>query len=425
MVIQFLAGFFILLLLGVPIAFTLGISAVCLLVTGDVFSPILVSQRVFIGLNSFPLMAIPFFVLAGELMEKGRLTQRLATFAKSLVYHIWGGLGHVIVITGMLFSAISGSGSATTAAIGSVLFSSMHNEGYDRDYSGALIAAAGSIGPIIPPSIGMIIYGVTTNTSVAQLFLSGILPGILCGGLFMAINYYYARKNNYPRGDHRAPIKDIYAATKNAIGPIMLPIIIFGGIFGGVFTPTEAAAVASVYALLLSLFIYKSISACDLPAILIKTVKTTSMVVLIIAFASPVGWAMANQRLPQIIAEGMLQLSSNPLIIMMIINIFLLIVGMFLDAITAVVLLAPVFLAVVQPMGISPLLFGLIMNFNLAIGQITPPVGLCLYVSCPIVDTTLEKISRRIVPFVLAEILVLALIILFPKLFMYIPMLIN
>ncbi|MDR1316167.1 MAG: TRAP transporter large permease [Spirochaetales bacterium] len=421
MILQFFLVFAFFLILGLPIAYTLGMTAVFLLFVSDSFTPLLISQRVFLGLNSFPLLAIPFFMLAGELMERGQLTEKLAEFAKTFVQHIWGGLGHAIILTAMLFATISGSGSATTAAIGSILYKPMKDVGYEDDYAGALIAASGSLGPVIPPGLAFIVYGVITNTSVAKLFLSGVVPGAACGLIFMVMNYFHAKKMNYPRSTVKSTWKERIVAFKKAVPVLMMPLIIFGGIFGGVFTPTEAACVATVYALLYAMLISKSLKFKDIPGVLVKSMKMTAMVVIIMAFASPVGWAMAYNQLPQAIAKGMLAISDNVMVLLLIINFILIIAGMFMDAFTAIVILAPVFLAVVEPLGITPLMFGLIMCFNLSIGQITPPVAVCLYVGASITHTSLEKISRRIIPFVLVMIAVLLSMLVIPDVFMFLP----
>lgn len=412
--------FIILVLLGVPVSFTLGVAAVVVLTVFGGYPLQVVVQRMFTAVDSFSLMAIPFFMLAGSLMDSGGITRRIINFASSLVGHLRGGLAHVVVLTGVVMGGISGSGVADTAAIGSIMVPEMERRGYDKSFSAALTACAGSIGLIIPPSIAMIIYGVTSQVSIGDLFLAGIIPGVLIGVGLMLVSSYVAKKEDYPT-EPIVPNKERLKRFKDAIWALIMPIIIIVGIRCGIFTPTEGGVIAAVYGLFVGMFVYKEISWRDLPQIFSKTVIDTAVVTFLICTASLFGWLLSSERIPQTIAQSILALSSNKYIILLLINVLLLIVGMFLDSGPAIILLAPVLLPLAKSLDVNLVQFGLIMVVNLTIGLLTPPVGTALYVACNISKLPLADVSRSVLKLLPVMLIVLLLITYIPAVTMLIP----
>lgn len=420
MILTLFGGFALFLVFNLPIALSLGLSAVVALkAQGDV--PLLGAvQLMFTATDSFPLMAVPFFMLAGGLMNCGGISERLVRFALSLVGFIRGGLAMVAVLASMFFAGVSGSAAADTAAVGTVLIPSMRKKGYHIEFAAALQAAAGSIGVIIPPSIPMVLVGVIGGISIGGLFLGGFIPGVIIGLTLMAIAYLYAKKRGYPQ-ERRATLLEALRAFKEAILALLMPLIIVGGILGGFFTPTESAAVAVIYALIVGLFVYRELKWSDLPRILVDAAVSTAVVMFVIACASIFGWVLARERIPQEIAAYILNFSRDPRVIFLLINILLLIVGCFLETAAALIILIPVLLPVISQVGIDPLHFGVVAVVNLAIGMLTPPVGICLYVSSGIAGIPMERISRAIVPFVAVMVVDLFLITYFPSLVMVLP----
>lgn len=412
--------FIILVLLGVPVSFTLGVAAVVVLTVFGGYPLQVVVQRMFTAVDSFSLMAIPFFMLAGSLMDSGGITRRIINFASSLVGHLRGGLAHVVALTGVVMGGISGSGVADTAAIGSIMIPEMERRGYDKSFSAALTACAGSIGLIIPPSIAMIIYGVTSQVSIGDLFLAGIIPGVLIGVGLMLVSSYVAKKEDYPT-EPIVPNKERLKRFKDAIWALIMPIIIIVGIRCGIFTPTEGGVIAAVYGLFVGMFVYKEISWRDLPQIFSKTVIDTAVVTFLICTASLFGWLLSSERIPQTIAQSILALSSNKYIILLLINVLLLIVGMFLDSGPAIILLAPVLLPLAKSLDVNLVQFGLIMVVNLTIGLLTPPVGTALYVACNISKLPLADVSRSVLKLLPVMLIVLLLITYIPAVTMLIP----
>ncbi|WHH59857.1 TRAP transporter large permease [Petroclostridium sp. X23] len=409
-----------LVIIGVPIVVALGLSSVIALVTqGDI--PIaLISQRMFTAMDSFPLLALPLFLLAGKLMETGGISIRLVNFASTLVGHIRAGFAMISVVTSMFFAGISGSAVADTAAIGSILIPSMVKEGYDRDYAASVQATAGSIGVIIPPSVPMVVYSLVGGVSVSKMFLGGFIPGLLSGLSLMVVSYIIGKKKGY-EGGQRATLKQQWVSFKEALLALMMPVIILGGVMFGIFTPTEAAVIAVAYAFLIGVFVYKDLKIMDIPHILLDSVRDSAVIMVIIGTASLFGWLLTSEGFPQMLGEMLFSISKNPTIILLIINVMLLIVGTFMETNAAIIMLAPIFLPIIQEAGIDPVFFGIVMVVNLAIGMCTPPVGVCLFVTSKIAQRSIKDVTKTVLPFLLAMIIVLILITVFPQLVMYFP----
>lgn len=401
----------ILLALSLPIGISLGFATALTLVYTDSVPLIMIAQNAFAALDSFPLLAIPFFMLAGSLMSYGGISKRLVTLANAMVGAVIGGLAMITVTACMFFAAISGSGPATVSAIGSFMIPAMKAKKYDDDFAAALTAAAGSIGVIIPPSIPFVIYGVVSGVSVGEMFVSGIIPGIVIGLSLMALSYRIAKKKKYPRAEKNVAIGH---AFKEAWWALMVPVIILGGIYGGIFTPTEAAVVASVYALFIGKYVYKELDFNTIydafkDAALVNG-ATTFMIGLSMSFAA----FLAMEQVPARICEWMLSLSSSPAMILLIINILLLTVGCFVDNISSMIILTPILLPIVTKIGIDPVHFGLVMTVALATGFVTPPYGANLFVASAVSGVNMVRLSKAVGPFILVMISCLLL-------FTYIP----
>jgi C4-dicarboxylate transporter, DctM subunit len=404
----------ILFLIGVPIAISLGLaSAAAVWWTGDIPLLILV-QRAFTSIDSFPLMAVPFFVLAGKLMEVGGISERLIRFANTLTGHFKGGLGMVAVVTAMFFSAISGSSAATTAAIGGILIPAMIKKGYDRNFAGSISAVSGELGVIIPPSVPLIVFGVATGTSIGDLFIAGILPGILIAVSLLLLVYFIAIRRGYP-SDDKATFKERWAGFKSAVLALLMPIIILGGIYGGIFTPTEAAAVAVVYSFIIGAFVYRKITPKVLMRALSESAITTSIVMIIIANAGLFGLILSREGIPAQVTDFFIGLSTNPIIFLLLINILLIIVGMFMETSASIIILAPILTPVAVSMGVDPVHFGIIMVVNLALGMCTPPVGVNLFIAAQIANVKLERLAKALVWFFVVLIIDLLLISFIPQ----------
>jgi tripartite ATP-independent transporter DctM subunit len=409
------------LVAGMPVAFVLGISAAVALAVWGRTPMLVIAQRMFTGIDQFPLMAIPFFILAGEMMNTGGITRGLLRFSDALVGHIRGGLAQVNIVASMLFAGITGAAVADTSALGSILIPAMIEEGYDVDFSAAVTAASSVVGPIIPPSIPAVIYAVTAGISIGGLFLAGFAPGILFGLGMMLVAYFISKKRGYPRRETPITLRQFLDTFKRAVLALVMPLIILGGVLSGVFTPTEAAAIAVAYGLVVGLFITRELKLKDLPGIMIRAGLTTSMILLVVACASILSWVLSTQKIPAQIAAFFLSLTTNPLLMLFIVNIFLLMVGCVMDTSAAIIILVPILAPMMESLGIHPLHFGCIMVVNLCIGLATPPVGLCLFVACGISKIGLEDITREIWPFIAVEILVLFIITYFPAIPMFLP----
>lgn len=395
-------AFFILLLLNVPIAVCLGAASVIAMGVDGSTSLVAIPQAMFTSVNSFSLMAIPFFILAGNVMATGGISKRLVNFANLLVGGIKGGLSMAAILASMIFAAISGSCPATTAAIGSIMLPEMEKNGYKTDFSAATVAAAGTVGQVIPPSVPMVTFCVLGGCSVGTLFMAGILPGILMGVVMMVISYIYAVKHKIIPVREKKSLKEILHVLMDSIWAILMPVIILGGIYSGVFTPTESAAVAVIYGLLVGAFIYRDLKLKDIVKILNDSAAGTAVIMLIMATAGGFSWILTSERIPQLIATTLLGLTSNKYVLLFLFNIVLLIAGCFLNPSAAVILLTPIMLPVLTAVGVSPYLVGIVMIVNLAVGQITPPVGSCLYVACNIAHIKLEPLVKAILPYLIA-----------------------
>jgi tripartite ATP-independent transporter DctM subunit len=419
--------FFVLLLLNVPIAFCIGLATLSAMLVSIDFSAAVttISQRLAGGINSFALLAIPFFILSGLLMGQGGIARRLIEFAKVLIGSLPGGLALVNVIATTLFGSISGSAVAATSAIGGFMIPSMVKEGYDKNFSGAVTIAASTTGLLIPPSNVLIVYSLASGSvSIAALFIAGYIPGILVSLSLMVAAAIYSIRKKYPVAA-RIPWGQAWPKIVDAIPSLLLILIVIGGIVGGMFTATEASAVAVLYSLILAVGVYREVSVKELPAILLKTAETSAIVLFLIATSTAMSWMLAYENIPQAISDALLVLSENPIIILLIINIILLVVGMFLDMTPAILIFTPIFLPVVTQFGMSPLHFGIMMVLNLCVGLCTPPVGSVLFVGCSIAKTTIVKLIRPLLPMYAAMFVVLMLVTYIPALSEWLPRLVG
>lgn len=422
MLALFLPLFLIFLLIGLPVFFALLASPGLLLIAeGQERDLILLYRNLYNGMDSFPLMAIPFFMLAGELMNRGGITERLVEFAQAFMGHLRGGLAHVNILSSMLFAGLSGSAVADTSALGSMLIPAMEKQGYTRKFSAAITAASSVIGPIIPPSGIMIIYAYVMGESVAALFLAGIVPGILVGVGLMIMVKFMADRYDFPVATARYSWGERGQASLKAFFPLLTPVIILGGILSGVFTPTEASAIAVLYALIVGLFILKTMTLKDLPDVFSRAGITSAVVLLLVGAAMSFKTVVSLSHAPEILAEFILTLSENPLILLFLINILLFVVGMFLDAGPAIIILAPILSPVFGDLGVHPVHFAIIMSVNLTVGLATPPMGLVLFVAASVSKERVATISRAILPFLAVEVFVIFLITFVPAISMTIP----
>lgn len=419
MTLVLVASLFVLLALGVPVAFSMLLaSTLYLLVEGNI-PLIVVAQQLAVGTDKYLLLAIPFFFLAAEIMNSGGILDRLLNLANALVGHIRGGLGHVNVVSSMLFSGMSGSAVADAAGLGKIEMEMMRKAGYGRGFAAAITAASATMGPVIPPSIPLVVYGGIAEVSIGRLFLAGILPGLLMTAFLMAAVYHIALRRGYPKG-RRTPLPDLALQFVASLPVLLVPVIILGGILSGVFTPTESSIVAAVYALVLSL-VLRELELRRLWRILVKVGADTARLMLIVAAATLFGWILAREAVPQRLAAGMLAMSGEPWIILLMINLLLFALGCFMEPLSVMIVLVPVFMPLVGAIGIDPVHFGVVVTLNLMIGLITPPVGMVMFVLMDIARIPLEHFAREVVPFLLALIAVLALITYVPPIVLVLP----
>ncbi|TCD16330.1 TRAP transporter large permease [Oricola cellulosilytica] len=426
MLALFLPIFLVFLLIGMPVFFAMLAAPGLILFSNDMSRDLaLMYRNIYSGIFSFPLLAIPFFMLAGELMNRGGITLRLVEFSQTLIGHVRGGLAQVNILSSMLFAGLSGSAVADTSALGSMLIPAMEKNGYKRRYAAAVTAASSVIGPIIPPSGIMIIYAYVMEVSVAALFAAGIVPGILVGLSLMGIVNFQARKEGFPPASERATWKQTGQASVRAFLPLLTPIIILGGILGGVFTPTEASAVAAFYALVIGLFVLGTLKWRDLPGVFTKASLTSAVVLLLVGAAMAFKTVVSLSHVAENMAEWIVTLTSNPLILLFMINLLLFVVGMFLDAGPAIIILGPILGPIFVSLGVDPVHFAMIMSVNLTVGLITPPMGLVLFVASSVSGDRVETIARSILPFLAVEIVVIFLITYVPAVSLTIPRLLG
>jgi C4-dicarboxylate transporter, DctM subunit len=411
----------LLIILGFPIAVAMGLTAIgFFLGLGEPRMIGAMAQRMYSGVSSFPLLAIPFFILAGNLMNTGGMTDRIFGFARTVVGHVRGGLAHVSVLASMLFAGVSGAALAEAMGLGVIEVKAMKDAGFDRTFAGAVVASSSTIGPVIPPSIPMVIYGALAEVSVGSLFLGGVVPGIMMGVGIMIVIYILSVKRGYPAEQRASLAQVVRSGVDGALG-LIAPGIIMGGILGGVFTPTEAAVAAVLYALIVGAIVYRELDLSRLAGILWDTVDQTVRVMFIIAAAGMFGWLLIYIRAPQTIVEGLTALTSSPAVILLIFNVILLVLGCFMEGIAIMLLTVPIFVPVMAKFGIDPVHFGVVMTLNLMIGLLTPPVGMVLYAVSTIANVPVVRLAWELVPFMIVLGAVLILITYVPGLVTWLP----
>ncbi|UGU15267.1 TRAP transporter large permease subunit [Sinomicrobium kalidii] len=421
-----LISFVLLLAIGVPVAWSIGISGmVTMLVTIDSIPAFTtVAQRMATGLDSFALLAIPFFVLAGQIMNQGGIAERLISFAKAVIGALPGGLSYVNVISAMLFGAISGSALAATSAIGGILGPHMEKEGYSKEFGAALNVTSSTTGLVIPPSNILIVYSLASGgVSIAALFVAGYVPGILMGLALMAVAAVWIKRKKYPAGE-KSTVKHVFTTFLHAFPSLFLLVVVIGGIVAGIFTATEASGIAVLYSLILS-FVYREMDMKKLYKVFLSSVRTNSIVMLLIATSMAMSWVMSYEDIPQSVSEALLGLSDNKYMILLMINFILLFVGMFMDMTPAVLIFTPIFLPVVKDLGMDPVHFGIMMVMNLCVGLCTPPVGSVLFVGVGIAKTTIQKVIKPLIPLFIAMLIVLLLVTYVPEISLWLPKLME
>jgi len=426
MISLILTCFFILMLIGMPIGFVLGLTAVFgfLKMDDPVFMTML-SQRFFSAMNSYVYLALPLFLLAGDIMNKAGLTERIVGFSNVFFGRLRGGLAQVNIATSIIFGGISGSAVADTAALGSIFIPSMTKEGYDTDFSVAVTAASSVIAPIIPPSIIMVLYGGLMGVSIAGLFAAGIVPGLLIGIGMMILTRFISKARNYPQHHEKITFSRVKTETSKAIWALFMPVIILGGILGGIFTPTEAAAVAVGYALFLGFIVYRNVSLKDFYWLLFRNSVMMGVIILILSAAAVLAWLFAIEQLPQAVAELLTSITDNRYILLLLINFLMLIVGMFMDILSSLIILGPILAPMAINLGVDPLHFGMMMCVNLSIAMITPPVGGCLFIGMVVGKISFGEMVRAIWPYIIVELMVLLMVIYIPDITMLVPKLLG
>lgn len=422
MSLVFLWVFLVAMVIGVPVVFALAFGPlVGIFVDGRTVFLNLIPQRLFVGINVYPLLAIPLFILAGEIMNVGGITQRLIDFSQKLVGHLRGGLGHVVIVSGTVFSGISGSAVADASALGKILIPSMVREGYHRDYAAAVIAATTVLGPIIPPSIIMVIYAYIMQINVAALFAAGCIPGLIIGAGLMVANYFVSKRRGYPVSERRATVREIAVSMKGAFWALIAPFLILGGILGGVFTPTEAAAAAVLYAFIISIFVTRELRWKELPEVLYRTGVISAAILLVVGTAMIFSWIAGLSGVTAKVGEFLFSLSSNPYVLLLLVNILLLIAGCFLDAGPAILILGPILGPTLAQLGVDPLHFALVMCVNLSLGLATPPMGLLLFVVSAMSRESIMKIAIQMWPFYLVHLSAILFVTYVPETALWLP----
>lgn len=409
------------LLLSVPIGVSLGLSSLAVIVTQNPISMETFVQSMLQGLNSFPLMAVPLFTFAGEVMGKGGISRRLIDVSSLLTGRFTGGLGIVTIITSLFFAAIAGTGSAAVAAIGLIMIPTMVKKGYDKGYASALVATAGTVGVIIPPSVCMVVYAVAAGASISGLFMAGIVPGILIGVGLIIYSVIYSKKHGYKGDDKKYTAKEAGKTIINAIPGLMIPVIILGGIYGGIFTPTEAAAIAGIYGVLIGIFVYKEIKFKDLLHLAFRSVLMSAPVLMIIGISTGFGRILTITQVPTAIANMILGITNSKILVLLLINVLLLIVGTFMETNAAIIILTPILLPIVTMLGVNPIHFGIIVVMNLSIGFITPPLGANLFMACQVGEISFDALVKKIWPWIFVMIVLLLLITYIPGISLCLP----
>lgn len=407
------------MLLNVPIAVAIGAGTLLGLALTTDTSLAIIAQRMYAAVDSFPLMAIPFFIVAGNFMERGGISRRLVDLAELFVGRLAGGLGQIAVVTSAFFAAISGSGPATTAAIGSIMIPAMERNNYDRAFATALQATAGALGPLIPPSILFVTFGVATGISISDLFLSGVVPGILTALSLMVVVYVVSKKRGYVGTETRVTARAFWDRTIKASWALFMPVLILGGIYGGVFTPTEAAVVSAGYGLLVGMFVYRELNLRDLPGILVKSAVTSAMVMYVIATASALSWVLSNAEIPSNLARFVVERNFNVNVLFLLLNALLLFTGCFIELNATIVILAPLLMPIFTHLGVDPIHLGAVMVTNLCLGLVTPPFGVNLYVACGIAKMKIEEVTKWLFPLLGAALVPLFLVTYIPQLSLF------
>jgi tripartite ATP-independent transporter DctM subunit len=428
MIIAVFLGLLILFfLMGVGVSYAIGGTSVIVMILQSGIGGIsygTIAQKMVAGINNFTLLAIPFFLLAGKLMNTGSITKKIFRFANYVVGWIPGGLGHANVVASIIFAGMSGSAVADAAGLGTIEMEAMEDAGFDTDFSAAITAASSTIGPIIPPSIPLIMFGVAGSVSITKLLVAGIIPGLLMGVALMVMVFFMALRRNYPRA--RFPgLKNFLKCAVDAFFPLLTPVILIGGILGGIFTATEAAAVASLYAFILTFFIYREITIADLVRVCKEVIRETAVILMIVGASSLYGFLLIKTRIPMILMNGILDITQNPVLVLLILNAFFLVVGCFMESNSAIIILTPLILPMTTSLGIDPIHLGLVMVLNLMIGLLTPPVGMCLYAVCRVAKISFDRMVRAVLPFYVPLIIVLLLITFIPGIVMFIPNLLR
>ena len=414
-------GMVVLLVIGVDVAFAMAITTTAFIfLFGDGLQPVVIAQRIVSGSNTFVMMAVPFFILAGELMNSGGITKRLVQFAEAVVGGVIGGLSYVVVIVNMIMAGVSGAAIADAAAVGSVMIPSMERKGYSRGFSAALNAAAATIGPVIPPSVGFLIYASVSDVNVGALFLAGAVPGFIMGAYMLAVCFFVSKSRNLPRGD-KTSVRKILNTTKESVWALLLPVIIVGGIVGGVVTPTEAGVIAVVYGFFITLFVYRELKIGDIPHVLVKAGIQSAKIMFVIACAQSFGWILTREGVTDVMLSSFSSIASNAWQLLILFNILVLLLGMAMEGGTLMIILTPLMLPVLKTYGIDPVQFGVMFQLNIMIGLLTPPIGMLLFVITGISNAKMSEMLTELIPFYAVLLIVLLMIAFIPPLTLWLP----